>query len=191
MKISEVIFLKNSNGHLCGHESGASLIEFALVLPIMLLLMLGIFDYGRVIQANNIIINLSREGGNLVARTPATPQYAMSALASTSSPLEMNSNGGMIITQLTATADDSGRATVVSQSRWVDGRVVNSHIWNGCGNWSSGECILPSTAPVVTLPVLLLKQGDAVYTVEVFYRYNTVFGFAMPTESNLYSLTLL
>lgn len=172
-------------------EQGVSLIEFALVLPIMLLLMLAVFDYGRAIQANNIIVNMSREGGNLIARTSATPQFVMAALASTSSPLVMSTYGGIVITQLTANADDSSQASVVAQSRWVGGRAVVSHIWNGCGTWISGECKVPTTPPVVTLPVLMLKQGDEVYAVEVFYRYDPVFSFSMPTEANLYSLTLL
>lgn len=171
-------------------EKGVSLIEFALVLPIMFLLLMGVFDYGRTIQANNIVINMSREGGNLAARTPATPAYVMEALADTSAPLEMPANGGIVITQFSASADDSAQASVVTQSRWTGGRSVNSRLW-ACGSWSSGECTVPATPPVVTLPVKLLRKGDTVYAVEVFYRYDPVFGFAMRNEANLYSLTLL
>lgn len=171
-------------------ERGVSLIEFALVLPILFLLVMGIFDYGRAIQANNIVINMSREGGNLAARTPATPAYVMQALADTSEPLEMPANGGIVITQFTAYADDSAQATVVTQSRWTGGRPVTSRLW-ACGSWSGGECAVPATPPVVTLPVKMLRKGDAVYAVEVFYRYDPVFGFAMKDSPNLYSLTLL
>jgi Flp pilus assembly protein TadG len=42
-------------------ESGQSLVEFALAIPVFLLLMFGLFDLGRVVYAYNTISNASRE----------------------------------------------------------------------------------------------------------------------------------
>ena len=42
-------------------ESGQSLVEFALAIPIFLLIMFGLFDLGRVVYAYNTISNASRE----------------------------------------------------------------------------------------------------------------------------------
>jgi len=44
---------------------GQTLVEFALILPIFLLLLVGIFDFGRAIYAYNTVNNASREGGRL------------------------------------------------------------------------------------------------------------------------------
>jgi Flp pilus assembly protein TadG len=41
---------------------GQSLVEFALVLPIMLVIFLGIFDFGRAVYAFNSVSNAAREG---------------------------------------------------------------------------------------------------------------------------------
>jgi len=41
---------------------GQSLVEFALVLPIMLVIFLGIFDFGRAGYAFNSVSNAAREG---------------------------------------------------------------------------------------------------------------------------------
>ena len=46
-------------------ESGAEIIEFSLVLPLLLLLVLGIFDFGLVFRAYEIITNAAREGARL------------------------------------------------------------------------------------------------------------------------------
>lgn len=172
-------------------QHGVSLIEFALIAPILILILLCVVDFGRAIQANNIIINISREAGNLSARTASAPQYIMTAVADTSEPLDMPTNGGIIITQLSAVSSNSATARVIEQSRWTNGRNVVSRIWNGCGAWNVGTCQLPATAPQVTLPVQLMMSGDIVYAVEVFYRYEPLFELAMPIDNNLYSLTIL
>ena len=43
-------------------HGGQSLVEFALVLPILLVMFMGIFDFGRAIFAFNSVSNAAREG---------------------------------------------------------------------------------------------------------------------------------
>lgn len=51
---------------------GQSLIEFALVLPLLLLILLGIMDFSLVMYNQAVITNAAREGARagIVARTP-------------------------------------------------------------------------------------------------------------------------
>jgi Flp pilus assembly protein TadG len=44
---------------------GQALVETALVLPILLIVLLGIFDFGRAIYAYNTIANAAREAARL------------------------------------------------------------------------------------------------------------------------------
>jgi Flp pilus assembly protein TadG len=53
-------------------ESGAELIEFALALPLLLLVGFGIIDFGRLFQRYEVITNAAREG----ARVAILPGYA-------------------------------------------------------------------------------------------------------------------
>ena len=46
-------------------ERGAELIEFALVLPLILILLMGIFDFGLAFQRYEVITNAAREGARL------------------------------------------------------------------------------------------------------------------------------
>jgi Flp pilus assembly protein TadG len=48
-------------------ERGAELIEFALVLPLILILLMGIFDFGLAFQRYEIITNAAREGARLAS----------------------------------------------------------------------------------------------------------------------------
>ena len=52
-------------------QAGAELVEFALVLPILLLVFGGIVDFGLLLQRQQVITNAAREG----ARARRVPGY--------------------------------------------------------------------------------------------------------------------
>ena len=52
-------------------EAGAELIEFALIFPLLLMVMLGIVDFGFLFQRLEVLENAAREG----ARVAALPGY--------------------------------------------------------------------------------------------------------------------
>jgi Flp pilus assembly protein TadG len=53
-------------------EDGAQLVEFALVLPLLLLVVLGIAEFGFIFQRYEVITNAAREG----ARIAVLPGYS-------------------------------------------------------------------------------------------------------------------
>jgi len=55
------VLLRGSNRTTRGR--GQTLVEFALILPVLLVILLGVVDLGRAIYANNVIANAAREGG--------------------------------------------------------------------------------------------------------------------------------
>jgi hypothetical protein len=52
-------------------QAGAELIEFALVFPLLLLTMLGMFDFGLLFERYQVVTNAAREG----ARVAVLPGY--------------------------------------------------------------------------------------------------------------------
>jgi Flp pilus assembly protein TadG len=52
-------------------EAGAELVEFAFVLPLLLLVIVGIFDFGFLFQRYEVVTNAAREG----ARAAVLPDY--------------------------------------------------------------------------------------------------------------------
>jgi Flp pilus assembly protein TadG len=59
-------------------DRGAELIEFALVLPLLLLLIAGIVDFGRLFQRLEVATNAAREG----ARLATLPGYNLTDVQS-------------------------------------------------------------------------------------------------------------
>lgn len=173
-----------------GRSRGVAMIELALILPILILLVLGVIDFSRAIQFNNVLVNLTREGANLAARTTESPQFIVKTLMDTAAPLKMNTDGMMYITKLVGQPD--GRARVEEQYRRPTGgkTTLVSRLW-ACSSWQgTGVCSMPSTRPVVTLPVPL-SPGEAVYAVEAFYDYTLFTRYVISEDPRLYSITIL
>jgi len=51
----------------CTHGRGQALVEFALVFPLIVLILFGVFDLGRAIYAYNTIGNAARLGARIAA----------------------------------------------------------------------------------------------------------------------------
>lgn len=57
------------------NNEGQSLVEFALALPILLLLVLGVFDLSRLFTAKIVLNNAAREGAYYLSRHPSDQDY--------------------------------------------------------------------------------------------------------------------
>lgn len=60
-----------------GEEKGQALVEFALVVPLLLLLVIGIAEFGRAWMARNILTGAAREAARIAA-VNATQSVALS-----------------------------------------------------------------------------------------------------------------
>jgi Flp pilus assembly protein TadG len=78
-------------------EAGVSIVEFALVAPVLILIILGILDFGRAINAYVTVGNAAREGTHYLSIHPtAGPSAIASAVRERVVPLDP--------TQVTVTA---------------------------------------------------------------------------------------
>jgi Flp pilus assembly protein TadG len=60
---------------------GQSLVEFALILPLFVLLLVGLFDVGRAVYAYNTVNNAAREAGRLAIVDQYEPHIKDEAVA--------------------------------------------------------------------------------------------------------------
>jgi Flp pilus assembly protein TadG len=92
-------------------DRGAAAVEFALLLPVVLLLLFGIVDFGRALNAQITITQAAREGARLGALgvLPATVVTKTQAAAAGLSPVPTFNTG----TACPADAAASVNATVI------------------------------------------------------------------------------
>lgn len=84
-----------------GDERGAEFIEFALAFPLLLLVVMGIIDFGLLFQQYEVITNAAREG----ARVAVLPSYtAADAEARVTQYIDASflSSGGTVTTTVGA-----------------------------------------------------------------------------------------
>lgn len=183
-------------------SSGLAAVEFAVILPMLLLLSLPILDLARTIQANMILTNISREVANLASRTQDKPLDIMSAVAATAPPLQMQTSGIIYINKIMG--NGPGKSNVIlAQYKWTGGFNQSSKVWANCSGWAvdgSGECNgIPSAGIAINDAMTnQLADGEVIYVVESFYRTNILFssmnlGFGITTpqfDPDLYAQTI-
>lgn len=194
-------------------QRGLAAVEFALVLPLLLLLLFGMIDAARALQANIIVVNIGREGANLVARggtqLETGSQDIIYALMASAPPLDVKRQGMVYITRVMGvTSGGASRSVVVDQYRWDDaarnlgyrasGYAPASKIY-ACTAWNAGLCsgINSKSRPAASVMDGKLGDGEVVYVVETFYRFD-MFMTSFATDSlslptigpDLYSMTV-
>ena len=103
--------------HRARQEKGAALVETAFVLPIMLLVCVGILEFGRAYQTWQVVTNAAREGAR-VAILPEYPDDSVKARVKTylkngglPAAIVDGANTKVLITATTIPVDTAGTVT--------------------------------------------------------------------------------
>ena len=95
---------------------GQSLVEFALVIPIFLLLMVSLFDLGRAVFAYNSVTNAAREGARFAAVNQSSALIIQHAIAQTQMAETQSPNVTVVFRSATPNADYRTNAVCTSLS---------------------------------------------------------------------------
>jgi Flp pilus assembly protein TadG len=141
-------------------QRGVAMSEFALALPIVLILIMATVDFGRYVYNMQIVNDLAREAGMLVSRG-ATYNQTFNATFNADGPLDVQNQGWIIISRIR-------RHTVADARPWIfdqesAGAVTGaSHLGNEGG---------PARIPDITQ----LEPGVTMMAVEVSHRFVPLF----------------
>jgi Flp pilus assembly protein TadG len=90
--------------HRRDFASGQAMVELALVLPLLILIIMGVFDLGRAIYGYNVISNSAREGA----------RYGIVHAHRNGNPNDLDSSGVESAARSTAVGVDSADITSVN-----------------------------------------------------------------------------
>jgi Flp pilus assembly protein TadG len=144
----------------------------------LLVLVFGLIDFGRLIYERQVLTNLSREGSNLASRG-TTLTNTLAAVIASANPLDLNAKGYVIVTEV---FNRSGVMIITNQIA-QGGVSAPSKIGTGKGSAAN----VPVTSPQIP------PAGQRLYVTEVFYSYRPItpvgqlMGFAFP--SRLYDVS--
>ena len=94
-------------------RSGAAAVEFAIVAPVFLIMVLGIIELGRALMVQQVMINTSRVGARHAVTLSATSQSSIDAAEDYAESVGISS-ASITITPDPAVADPGDEITVVA-----------------------------------------------------------------------------
>jgi Flp pilus assembly protein TadG len=156
MNFEKVHRLLKSRSARLRSESGQAFFELALLVPLLCLVMFSIIEYGRVLNMEQIMVDLTRQGSNMASRG-TTLSTAASSVAQSSAPLYVSTSGEVIITSVQRvnnvdTITGQASSGVLSMS---------SKIGTGVGN--------KATVPATLDDIFTNNPSQTVYITEVYY----------------------
>jgi Flp pilus assembly protein TadG len=165
-----IVKLYNRRGYL--GECGVSALEMALILPLILLIVFGIIDFGRLYSARVVLTNLAREGGSLASRDIQSATNLITMLQDGASPLNLATSGQIYITKIDAgNSSQNPYPTIDSSSAHGGALSVQSSI---------GSNLQYLGLPSDLYQHLVFNNSNntadisAVTVVEVFYQFTPI-----------------
>ena len=185
-------------------SDGQSLMEFALVLPVILVLALGVIEIGYALLDEHVVTKLSREGSNLISRDTPLVQARVALESMATQPVDFSDGSRLIFSVIrkgaTTGTPNFNQHILYQRYEFGDSSLPGSAIrMFGSGSFpdpeyvamgadtNTGLRIRPETMPAdLDLPI-----GGMMYVTEIYTRHRLItpldqFGISVPDV--LYSI---
>jgi Flp pilus assembly protein TadG len=181
-------------------DSGQSLIEFAMLLPLLVLLALGVVELSYALLDLHVVTSFSREGSNLISRNTSLQDAVTAMRQMTSRPINLEDGSSKIIFSVVRRISTPGAGNYdrdILYQRFEYGTLAAASRLTGgggaFGNAPDYQALDPDNDAALrlgSLPVTL-SLGGTLYITEVFTIHVTLtplesFGLHVPTQ--LYSV---
>jgi hypothetical protein len=181
---------------------GQSVVEMAVVLPLLLIVVLGVIEVSYALLDQHVVTKMTREGSNLISRETSLAD-AVNALKSMSGrPVNFNSNSKVIfsVVRRGSTTGTNNFDKDILYQRYEYGAIAGTSAIStrGAGSYGTGPEYEANNADgdsnlqVTTLPAgIVLSTGGTLYITEIFTTHELItpfdkFGITVP--KTLYSI---
>ena len=182
---------------------GQGLIEFALLMPLILGVALGVIEVGYALLDQHVVTKLTREGSNLISRDVTIDDAANALTKMASRPVNFSSSARLIFSVLRkgATTSTTNYNQVILYQRYATGALagVSSRLttrgtgsFHGPPNYDAYNSDTDANLQLSPLPAnLLLPTGGLLYVTEIYSSHPLItpldrFGVTVP--GTLYSI---
>jgi hypothetical protein len=184
-------------------SSGQSIVEFALVLPFLMVVVLGVTELGYALLDSHIATKLTREGSNLISRDTSL-QDATTAMGSMSSrPVNFTDGSSKLIFSVIKNVPTVGAPNynkAILYERYVYGsysgqsalQTAGTGSYGGAPDYQAANSDTDTRLQVTNLPGnMTVTLGGMLYVTEIYTKHTLItpldrFGITVP--STLYSI---
>jgi Flp pilus assembly protein TadG len=178
---------------------GQALVEFSIVLPLLLLIVLGVVEVSYALLDQHIVTKLTREGSNLISRNTTLGDAAAVMKAMETRPVDLDNGSKLIFSVIrnipTIGAPNYNKAVLAQ--RYEYGTLGKQSTITTAGAASFGGPPEYSAAnpdgntglQVINLPVAM-SLGSTIYVTELYTTHPTITplaGFGVTVPQTLYS----
>lgn len=183
-------------------HAGQSLVEFAMILPILLVIVLGIVEVGYALLDQHVVSKLSREGSNLISRD-ITLQDATSAMKTMNTrPVNFDNGSRLILSVIkkVATVGSPNYDKMILYQRAEYGSFAAASAlttkgtvsFGGPPNYEAPNSDTDTNLQLTNAPAnLIVVSGGMAYVTEIYSKHSLLtpldkFGITLPDK--LYSI---
>ena len=183
-------------------SSGQSMIEFAIVMPLVIILVLGVVEVGYALLDQQVVTKLTREGSNLISRDSSL-QDATTALATMATrPVNFANGSRMVFSVLKkgATPNTPNYRQIILYQRHAYGsgsgtsrlNTRGSGSFRGAPDYEANNSDADTRLQVTNVANnLIAVEGGLMYVTEIFTQHALItpfdrFGARLP--QTLYSI---
>lgn len=179
-------------------ERGQSLVEMAIVLPLLLVVVLGVVEVGYVLVDQHVVSRLTREGANLISRDVTLFDAGTAVRRMTARPVNFDNGSRLILSVLkkVSTVGAANYGRIVLHQRYEVGtlaasstlRTSGNGAFNGAPDFQAVNSDTDTRLRVVSLPPGLdIPLGGVLYVAEVLTAHPAItplahFGVTMPSQ---------
>ena len=178
---------------------GQSIVEFAICLPVLLLLSLGVVETSNALMSQHVITKIAREGSNMISRETKLAATATAIRTMDANSGSFDSTTKVIFSVLMRSQSGNNNGFLVLYQRMEFGNLsLGASQLNGSGTFNSANDYAANnpngdTALRVTNAPsgIAADPGGMIYVTEVYRQYNTltpVRNIGVPIPSLLYSI---
>jgi Flp pilus assembly protein TadG len=181
---------------------GQSVVEFAIVLPLLMLIVLGVIEVSYALLDQHVVTKLTREGSNLISRDTSLADAAAALKNMSGRPVNFNTHSKLIfsVVRRGATTGTANFNQDVLYQRYEYGSLAAASKISTAGSGSYGggpeyEANNPDGDANIRVtnmpPGIVLSTGGTIYITEIFTTHELItpfdkFGVTLP--KTLYSI---
>jgi Flp pilus assembly pilin Flp len=179
-----------------GHdERGQSMVEFAMILPLLLVVVLGVVEVSYALMDQHVVTKLTREGSNLISRDTSLKDAAAALKAMSSRPVDFDTNSKLIFSVIRkgATTGTSNFGQDILYQRLEFGALSAASVLQTKGaatygppDYQAANADADTGLQLKSLPAgLVVGTGSMVYVTEVYTKHELItpfdkFGVTVP-----------
>lgn len=182
-------------------ERGQSLVEFAMILPLLLIIALGVAEYGYLLLDEHVVSRLAREGSNMISRDVSLGDAAAALRTMSTRPVNFDTNSKVIFSIIkkgsTTGTSNYDQNVLYARYEYGVGPSTSAVVTRGSGTFGTDENHTASNSDtntglqVTSLPSNAVAANGMLYVTEIYSQHTVLtplgrFGITVPTT--LYSI---